>query len=113
MKNPRLHRKNRSFAHSAAAAVIVLAAVLTSAAPVAADTAPPADESRSRTSECSSAQNPRQGGLDMLVRAILLGPESMTDKSQCQDGAQQQHQQQQKPQENSGRVRVVGPVLVP
>lgn len=90
MKISRLHGSHRSLAHSAGSAVIVLAAVLTTAAPVAADTDPPAGEGGSPAVQCRTIQIHRQsgGGLEGAVWTVLNGPaNTSTVDSQCDTGA--------------------------
>ncbi|MGW7253565.1 hypothetical protein [Streptomyces sp. NPDC054834] len=72
MKTPRMHCLRRSVAHSATAAVISLAAALTSAAPAAADSpAPPEGTARHETCEVSVKQT--QGRLEELLLVVLPG----------------------------------------
>ncbi|MEU1849913.1 hypothetical protein ABZ499_11705 [Streptomyces sp. NPDC019990] len=88
MKIPRLHGSHRSLAHSAGSAVIVLAAVLTTAAPVAADTDPRAGEGASQATQCRTIQIHRQrGGLEGAVWTVLSGPADTTTDSRCDSGA--------------------------
>ncbi|MEU0900321.1 hypothetical protein [Streptomyces massasporeus] len=86
MRTPRLHSVHRSLAHSAGATVIVLAAALTSAAPVAAHTAPRPDRQEGQTSSCYSSRVQKQG-LEDIVWGVLFGPQSMqAQETRCDDG---------------------------
>ena len=76
MKTTRLHRLHRSFAHSAAAALICLAAALTSASPVAAHAAPPPDREKGQKS-CHSTDKQSQG-LENIVSTVLFGHQNTT-----------------------------------
>ncbi|MFD5335973.1 hypothetical protein [Streptomyces hawaiiensis] len=87
MKIPRLHSVHRSLAHSAGATVIVLAAALTSAAPVAAHTAAPPDREEGQTSTCHTTRVQKQG-LEDMVWSVLFGPQSLqAQETGCDDGA--------------------------
>ncbi|CAM5467525.1 hypothetical protein SPURM210S_07475 [Streptomyces purpurascens] len=86
MKTPRLHCMHRSLAHSAGATVIVLAAVLTSTAPVAAHTAPPPDRDEGQSSSCYSSRKQSQG-LDAIVWSALFGPQKTTTETRCDGDA--------------------------
>ncbi|MFF6951991.1 hypothetical protein ACFZAD_25455 [Streptomyces iakyrus] len=87
MRTPRLHSVHRSLAHSAGATVIVLAAALTSAAPVAAHPSAPPDRQEGQTSSCQSTRVQRQG-LEDIVWSVLFGPQRMqAQETRCDDGA--------------------------
>ncbi|MFJ4240074.1 hypothetical protein ACIP17_05615 [Streptomyces iakyrus] len=87
MRTPRLHSVHRSLAHSAGATVIVLAAALTSAAPVAAHTSAPPDRQEGQTSSCQSTRVQRQG-LEDIVWSVLFGPQRMqAQETRCDTGA--------------------------
>ncbi|WP_051705030.1 MULTISPECIES: hypothetical protein [unclassified Streptomyces] len=84
MKTPRLHRSHRPLAHSAGSALIVLAALLTTAAPVAADAEPRAGEEASQASQCRKIHIQRGRGLEGTVWTVLSGTGSTTTvDSQC------------------------------
>lgn len=84
MKTPRLHCSHRSLAHSAGSALIVLAAVLTTAAPVAADTDPRAGDGASQSAQCRTIHIQRGRGLEGAVWTVLSGPAGTTAlDSQC------------------------------
>jgi hypothetical protein len=72
----------RSLGHSAGAAVIVLAAALTSAAPVAADTAAPPDRKDGQSSSCHTSRTERQG-IEGVVWSVLFGPQDPTTETRC------------------------------
>jgi hypothetical protein len=85
MKIPRLHSVHRSLAHSAGATV--LAAALTSAAPVAAHTAAPPDREEGQTSSCHTTRVQRQG-LEDIVWGVVFRPQSrQAQETRCDDGA--------------------------
>jgi hypothetical protein len=87
MKIPRLHSVHRSLAHSAGATIIVLAAALTSAAPVAAHTAAPPDREEGQTSSCHTTRVQRQG-LEDIVWGVVFRPQSrQAQETRCDDGA--------------------------
>ncbi|GGY17837.1 hypothetical protein GCM10010384_25010 [Streptomyces djakartensis] len=90
MKTPRLHCSHRSLAHSAGSALIVLAAVLTTAAPVAADTDPRSGEGVSQTSQCRTIHIQRGRGVEGAVWTVLSGPAgtSTTVDSRCTRGTE-------------------------
>ncbi|MGX1560515.1 hypothetical protein [Streptomyces sp. NPDC055506] len=75
----------RSLAHSAGAAVIILGAALTSAAPVAAQSAAPSDGGKGQSSSCYTSNTQRQG-LESIVWSVLFGPQTNTTQTQCDDG---------------------------
>ncbi|MEU3886187.1 hypothetical protein [Streptomyces sp. NPDC029041] len=105
MKTPRLHSVHRSLAHSAGATVIVLAAALTSAAPVAAHAAAPPDRGADQSSSCQSTRVQKQG-LENIVWGVLFGPQAMqAQDTRCDEGAAASEQE-----ETGGFLR---PVLVP
>ncbi|MER5833960.1 hypothetical protein ABT116_24705 [Streptomyces sp. NPDC002130] len=105
MKTFRLHSVHRSLAHSAGATVIVLAAVLTSAAPVAAHAAASPDREDGRTSSCQTTRVQRQG-LENIVWGVLFGPQVMLrQETGCDEGAAAGEQE-----ETGGVMR---PVLAP
>ncbi|MEW2807146.1 hypothetical protein AB0929_08515 [Streptomyces massasporeus] len=105
MRTPRLHSVHRSLAHSAGATVIVLAAALTSAAPVAAHAAPRPDRQEGQTSSCHSTRVQRQG-LEDIVWGVLFGPQSMqAQETRCDDGTVSE--------EKDGTRGVMQPVLAP
>ncbi|MFF4399745.1 hypothetical protein [Streptomyces sp. NPDC001480] len=82
MKTPRMHCLPRSVAHSAAAAVISLAAALTAAAPAAADNAaPPEVSARQEKCEVSAKQN--QGLEGILLALLPLNMGAMKQEDQC------------------------------
>lgn len=72
----------RSLAHSAGAAVIVLAAALTSAAPVAAHSAPPRDRGDGKSSSCYTSRTEKRG-IEDIVWTVLFGPQSTTTETRC------------------------------
>jgi hypothetical protein len=76
---------HRSFAHSAGAAVIILAAALTSTAPVAAHTAPPPDRDEGQSSSCYMSRKQSQG-LDDIVWSALFGPQNTPTETGCDGG---------------------------
>ncbi|MER7481075.1 hypothetical protein ABTX60_26130 [Streptomyces sp. NPDC126510] len=76
MKTSRLHSVHRSLAHSAGATVIVLAAALTSAAPVAAHTAAPPHHGEGESLSCQTTRVQRQG-LEGIVWSVLFGPQGL------------------------------------
>ncbi|GAA2272584.1 hypothetical protein GCM10010234_04230 [Streptomyces hawaiiensis] len=87
MKTFRLHSVHRSLAHSAGATVIVLAAALASAAPVAAHTAALPDRDAGQTSSCQTTRVQRQG-LEDIVWSVLFGPQGLqTQETGCGEGA--------------------------
>ncbi|GGV63315.1 hypothetical protein GCM10010228_13040 [Streptomyces massasporeus] len=99
---------HRSLAHSAGATIIVLAAALTSAAPVAALTAPPPDRQEGQTSSCHSTRVQKQG-LEDIVWGALFGPQSMqTQETRCDDGTVVVEKEEK--EETRGVMR---PVLAP
>ncbi|MFE9026013.1 hypothetical protein ACFYOA_07075 [Streptomyces iakyrus] len=104
MRTPRLHSVHRSLAHSAGATVIVLAAALTSAAPVAAHTSAPPDRQEGQTSSCQSTRVQRQG-LEDIVWSVLFGPQRMQAQETRCDGAAAG--------EEGGTRGVMRPVLAP
>ncbi|WP_039932656.1 hypothetical protein [Streptomyces viridochromogenes] len=102
---------HRSVAHSAGAALIILGAVLTSAAPVAAQTAPGADLHDGKASSCQTSRTERQG-LDDIVWSLLLGPQSATTvETRCEDAVTVQ--QDAVTTQPDGARGVLGPVLGP
>jgi hypothetical protein len=87
MKTSRLHSVHRSLAHSAGATVIVLAAALTSAAPVAAHAAAPPDRGEGQSSSCHTTRVQRQG-LDDIAWSVLFGPRGLqSQETRCDVGA--------------------------
>ncbi|KOV98677.1 hypothetical protein ADK65_20220 [Streptomyces sp. NRRL B-1140] len=106
MKTPRLHSVYRSLAHSAGATVIVLAAALASAAPVAADPAPPADGDQNHISSCQTTRVQRQG-LQDIVWGLLFGPQGVQmQETRCEEGTATNIEQKQ-------TDNVLRPVLIP
>ncbi|MEU5592941.1 hypothetical protein [Streptomyces sp. NPDC020298] len=83
MKTPRIHCLRRSVAYSATAAVIVLAAALTSAAPAAAD-GPAPHEGAVHQERCETSVVKQNQGLEELLLALLPGNmEAMKHEDQC------------------------------
>ena len=91
----------RSLAHSAGAALIVLAAALTSTAPVAAHTAPAPDRDEGQSSSCYTSRKQSQG-LDDIVWSALFGSQKTTTETRC-DGDRVKGEQDKGEQE-----RVIG-----
>ncbi|MFB7932727.1 MULTISPECIES: hypothetical protein [Streptomyces] len=85
----------RSLAHSAGAAVIILASALTSAAPVAAHSAAPSDGYENRRSQCYTSNTQRQG-LESIVWSVLFGPQNNTTETRC-DGDEAKEKQEKSP----------------
>ncbi|MFI6370973.1 hypothetical protein [Streptomyces sp. NPDC050546] len=99
MKNQRLYRMPRSLAHSAGAAVIILAAALTSAAPVAAQSAAPSDGGKNQSYSCKTSNTQRQG-LETIVWSVLFGPQNNTTETRCDgdgDGDEAKEEQEEAP----------------
>ncbi|MFF5366385.1 hypothetical protein [Streptomyces sp. NPDC013187] len=87
MKTSRLHSVHRSLAHSAGATVIVLAAALASAAPVAAHAAALPGRDPDGSSSCQTTRVQRHG-LEDIVWSVLFGPQGMpTQETRCDEGA--------------------------
>ncbi|MFJ4537593.1 hypothetical protein ACIP39_16730 [Streptomyces tibetensis] len=87
MKTFRLHSVHRSLAHSAGATVIVLAAALASAAPVAAHTAALPDRDPGQSSSCQTTRVQRLG-LEDIVWSVLFGPQGLQpQETRCDEGA--------------------------
>lgn len=82
MKTPRMHCLRRSVAHSATAAVISLAAALTSAAPAVADSAPPA-QAGARQERCEVSVKQNQGLEELLLALLPMNPGAMKQENQC------------------------------
>ncbi|WP_159053868.1 MULTISPECIES: hypothetical protein [Streptomyces] len=90
MKISSMHRLPRSIAHSAAAAVVCLAAALTSASPALADTAPPPDLKGVADSQCVVRVEKKQG-LDGIIWTLMFGTES-TRQENCSAEAEAEAQ---------------------
>ncbi|MGR4850541.1 hypothetical protein OG542_22665 [Streptomyces violaceus] len=76
----------RSLAHSAGAAVIILAAALTSAAPVAAQAAAPSGRGDGQGSSCTTSRDQRQG-LESIVWSVLFGSQNAMTETRCEGDA--------------------------
>jgi hypothetical protein len=93
MKTTRLHSVRRSLARSAGASVIVLAAALISAAPVAAQAAAPDDRDPTQNSSCQTTQVQRQG-LEAIVWSVLFGAPNPQQETRCDANVTVAHQEQ-------------------
>ncbi|MEU7716989.1 hypothetical protein [Streptomyces tibetensis] len=86
MKTTRLHSVHRSLAHSAGATVIVLAAALASAAPVAAQPVALPDRDPGQTSSCQTTRVQRHG-LEDIVWTVLFGSQVVQmQETRCEEG---------------------------
>lgn len=86
MKTSRLHSLHRSFAHSAAAALIGLAAAVTSAAPAAAQAAPAGGHDG-----CAVSVKTKQG-IESLLWTVVFGPSNTTkEQEHCRSTSESSH----------------------
>ncbi|PPS74439.1 hypothetical protein BV882_12410 [Streptomyces sp. 46] len=87
---------HRSLAHTAGATVVLLAAVLTSAAPVAAHAAASPERGEIQIISCQTTRVQSQG-FESIVWTVLFGPQGLqTQETRCDESAGEGKQEETK-----------------